>query len=1628
MFNTHIKWAFVRSAIVHPLSPELFPSSKLGIVSDTIVCHGQCETDNNVESQAGERSNSLHPMNCDGISIPWEEQLERARQCAHNSTLHLSSSEVLHSQASATTLKTCGKAVVEDSLNVLCRNWLTLREGVQTACGEATFKHLENLVAFIGIVKETKTFTGIVSAIVLYANHYVDEGVISQIVNQIGSIFGVSAPSTEEVGPVMDSQLGEGIFEMFKSVFTNFKLAKDAPIFSKIMKVLSVCVTMGLIKKSSMTFTHSGMTLFAVEALKRQATAVDFLDAVLETVMEFAERSHKYFSTGKLLDFFRTDTQTFDEEYAHLNSAILMLETGRLAELGMDEYEFDRRLEALTELCLTMVKNAQPGAKSYYSSRLEKLKTIRVRVIASQKEGSRPKPYAVLLYGKTGVGKTAISNSLVRHLLRVNKFDATSKSIITLNEGDEYQSEYRTYHSGVIMDDISSVKATHCKTSPLLKIIQFINNIPVAALSPIAELKGLLMIQPAVVLATTNDKDLKASETMNYPIATMRRFDVITTMTVKEEFQKKSDGQLDPTKAVTEYGKPFPEFNRFTVERAVEIEGGQIAHEIVVHNGRQLKDIDLQEYIAFINHDSKLHYATQKKYVDTQNLLDTHKLCKHDYYETMCSECAEDKLLEAERQCLKEVPLEEQGANDARAVESVGFLHRIERYPIHRLSRCTKAFLDTPCGTAFYCYTSRNSLKQEFINWLCISLFMGLIVSTYNVILGICVAIICLIFGFGGLVQKRKDEAVRAIEEMRSPSKFVVDQISTICGKRAFAMAGTLVGICAAYTVYKTIRSLTAQMSAPLEHSMYEKTARPKEDRYLAKFDPPILVTEKSSTTSFERLQGLISAKLAKLSIRGATTSTFCNILPVKSNVWMLPHHMVQDGKWATIELPTGYRFQALMSRSSVVKVCGDLALWYLPEGGDQRDITEFFPMEVHEKQVVVHLQYFDGESTKTFQPVTGNLTMITTNQGGRFPGYQYHLHEQTFKGLCMGVAICQGPKPYIAGLHLAGKGNIGAAGVVTLQQITNALERLSGVSSVLLSHSSAPVATEQMGVKYGPFKPVPEGHFIREVDGYMRVHGKHTLGGSTTYSKVRKSIISDSVAEVMDLPKIHAKPPEMSSQRHWKVDLEKKSNTACGFDSNILDQAYEDYVQPIREECKKPKFLVSVGKLSDDANLAGLDGVDGINSLNFSTAKGFPEKGPKSTVSEESGRLVPGITCVRDLDPKYFEEVKRLEAELLAGRRINSIFKGALKDEPTKIGKDKVRVFAGSNLAFTLLTRRYYLSLSKLMQDNPLLFECAVGVVNQSPEWTDYMNYVYKYGKERIIAGDYASFDGKMSPRVMMAAFKILIELAHESGNYDEEDIIIMRGIATEICNPTYDFNGFLLTVFGSNPSGHPLTVVINSIVNSLYMRYCYFCILKRRWFGKVKPFREVVALMTYGDDNIMSVLKGFSDINHTAFADEFAKLGITYTMADKGAESVPYIHAREASFLKHYAVWDDELELYRCPVEINSIQKMLHTHLASNVLTPAQSSAEAIQNAALKLFEFGREEYTKRREQLLEVARRNDLLGLTGEILTYDQRLKWYREKFDLVDPDDHSGIDGENISPAEIQKAETPDLSVV
>lgn len=116
----------------------------------------------------------------------------------------------------------------------------------------------------------------------------------------------------------------------------------------------------------------------------------------------------------------------------------------------------------------------------------------------------RTQPYCIMLCGPPGAGKTGMAMLLASKLMKAKYGKFYKTDVVTLNETDQFQSEYRTYHKVVIFDDCAATKYEKEVENPFRKIIDFVNNIRKTSLNPNVEMKGTVYIEPEVVIITTN--------------------------------------------------------------------------------------------------------------------------------------------------------------------------------------------------------------------------------------------------------------------------------------------------------------------------------------------------------------------------------------------------------------------------------------------------------------------------------------------------------------------------------------------------------------------------------------------------------------------------------------------------------------------------------------------------------------------------------------------------------------------------------------------------------------------------------------------------------------------------------------------------------------------------------------------------------------------------------------------------------------------------------------------------------------------------------------------------------------------------------------------------------------------
>jgi hypothetical protein len=261
-----------------------------------------------------------------------------------------------------------------------------------------------------------------------------------------------------------------------------------------------------------------------------------------------------------------------------------------------------------------------------------------------------------------------------------------------------------------------------------------------------------------------------------------------------------------------------------------------------------------------------------------------------------------------------------------------------------------------------------------------------------------------------------------------------------------------------------------------------------------------------------------------------------------------------------------------------------------------------------------------------------------------------------------------------------------------------------------------------------------------------------------------------------------------------------------------------------------------------------------------------------------------------------------------------------------------------------TIVMREKFLKVTEFFMRDNFTTECAVGMNCFSEAWTKLRNYLCFFGLSCIFAGDYSAFDKGMPAIMIYYSFEVLIDICLASGNFDEDDIKIMRGIQADLCHPNVEHNGDVAMFFGGNSSGHPLTVIINSIANCIYMRMAYGNITKE----PLSTFKDNVHLMVLGDDNVAGVNPAFEQFNHTTVSAFFAEKGLGYTMADKTSISVPFLHLDEIDFLKRrfMAPLKDGYPV-SCPLSLDSVWKMLTVVTASSAISAEKQMAEIVLSA---------------------------------------------------------------------------------
>lgn len=757
------------------------------------------------------------------------------------------------------------------------------------------------------------------------------------------------------------------------------------------------------------------------------------------------------------------------------------------------------------------------------------------------------------------------------------------------------------------------------------------------------------------------------------------------------------------------------------------------------------------------------------------------------------------------------------------------------------------------------------------------------------------------------------------------------------------------------------------------------------------KVAPPLAdLTEASKTTTPEDAKRIVSRNLAycKLTYEkdGVEKTAASHSLCIGGNDWIIPKHCIKPGV-NTYHFTTE-AIEGIIDNKCVGTFCDadmsdigdtDFVLVRVRGSSLRKSVVDFFPIGEVAGCFASLLYMKDGKMQETEcrrMPASG---MQDVSMNGKFyrrlsvvAQSKYPIVTQL--GLC--TAIWMGNpthKPFFHSFHNCGHAGttVGGSQVITRKMILDAQKELDSQTHTI--SLSAEEFNAELYNNITVHATCGERHPVRftyhtDLPPVATLLGTHE-GHSGKYKQdIRPTAIAEGLTKRLGWEQSFKEVPGLNSTHHLHVALSEILHPRTTLDADCLHSATEDLRGHIMDYIHEiPNLSDSVKPLCDIVVVSGQDGVVGVDKMNPSTSAGFPERGAKGRFYQPVEKF-PGVTDPFTLDRQHLDTIKKMEDILASKRRIYAPFTLSVKVEPVKMHKDYARLFGASNMCFTFMFRKYFLSIFRLIQLNPYRFGTALGINVHSEDW-DQLAKILEW-KDRIIEGDYKTYDKTMCPSIIMSVFTILIDIAKKAG-YSERELTIMHGIAHEVCYPVYEARSLIFIAGGSNPSGHPGTFVVNSLVCCLYARYCFYREKKLRGITCKLPFAHYVREITAGDDHLFSVSPECTWFDQHVMQKNLADARIGYTDGKKN-EEIPesFITLSEASFVSRGFRYCEYLGRCVAPLAIKSLKKsyMIHNLPPKPPVPPNELIATIVEQNTVELFFHGKEEYDRMNQAVRE------------------------------------------------------------
>jgi hypothetical protein len=1389
---------------------------------------------------------------------------------------------------------------------------------------ELASEFLENIIFLIQGLRAAHNMSDVFRTIIAVTRFFTKKSLGSSLMDLIGYFRS-------------QADVQSSAFDDVRVMLDNYSAVKNSPVVAKLQKLCSMALSSCVLQAAGITTSMENVIAVYGEAAKQIATEVDFMTCLIDLVTFMVERLTQCWHTGSLKPFFhsaKSYAAWTDRAYTSIEQSQMM----QNPELhGLTYHGFLSDLERVIEDGITIQQFSKSADKNdVVGSVLSKLRLVRAEFLTRKAAGAeRPAPFAVLVTGGSGVGKSSFVRMNSSHFGKMFHLPEGADHMYTRTASDPFYSGWRSHMWAVLLDDIASQnpnKGTSDQT--LSDLLQICNQ--VAFCPPQAELadKGKTPMRPEFVQATTNTEHLNAHAWFANPVAVRRRLPFIIEIKPKREFARDdAPDMLDGSKCPMPDPGTYPDLWNIKVSgvtvKTVDDNGSQDVDVRVLHNFT-----NVYNYFAWFSDAAVQHRAIQKRASSNDEHLKTVSLCPMCFLPKKACDCIILQTNDVEVRTWRDT------FGYAANVAAVG---AIAATVFSMVDDDDEESLFTLIGEA------ASECKDNVFKR----------VRTFT-----------------------RDHAIKYMTNLGAHLLRKVYDNPYV--RATLAILG---GMSTAYVAYKVYQEFTKPEAQSKENVLETFGERPVstgdevENFYHQKNDYRAKMLVSEQVVSWRNLEWTaICAKFANSVVNIQTTRTIGDKILRRDGVAVCVggrlyvtdnHNLPQENCTITItrEMHTSgltTNVVRALDASSILRVPEkELAFFQLLDSFDCRNITPFLPSGAFKTKAPGALISRAADGMHTVDQLTcvqpmGTCVVPQLN-GVSLDLWDYTMPRPSFVGLCGSLLIVRSPTgPVVVGLHLLGK-DVHCQALSLLQSDVEA-----AMSHFMPVFSPGAPMLESQTRDVGVVALHPKSVFRYIGTGSGRVFGQLTLPRAQPKTSVCATVFREVAME--EGYKLETGAPVMKGKKLWRTAVMPIVEQRFLFEESLIHKCTEAYVGEVVSELPS-HYKAELAKSLDLATaINGMPGRKYVDSINRGTSAGFPWMCTKKKVTHA---LPADDTWSDPIDVS--DEVKArmtiMMERYLAHELVAPVFTAHAKDEAlsfAKIHAEKTRIMNGAPLDWSLLVRMVYLPIVRVIQKNKFLFESMPGAVAQSIEWNEIHDFVTHHGCDRMIAGDYKAYDKSMSPVFIMHGFKVLIDIVKQCGA-DDDQITLMWGIAYDISCSMTNFNGDLVQFLGSNPSGHPLTVIINCVVGCLYMRYSY---IKLNPHKEVSSFRDNVRLITYGDDNMMS--SSVDWFNHTSISTLLATHGVVYTMADKVSESVPFLNISKTTFLKRGWRFEKELSAVVCPIEHATLDKMMTTWVPSEEICAFAQGEEILRNVCVEYFWYGREIFEEKKEILTRIARR--------------------------------------------------------